>query len=98
LIVFAQSFETKRLVELHNIAKLIGILPLVVVEAYQSCLHDIDPGHVLGYRKAIGVFFGEPLKIFDDIEKVARRNVTGFRGRDSRGAAAQREDNHCAAK
>ena len=33
------------------------------------------PGDVFGNRKPIGVFFGEPLKVFDDVEQIARRGV-----------------------
>jgi hypothetical protein len=68
LIVFAQALESEGFIVLNDVGELAAIFALVIVEADQRRLHDIDAGHVLGNRETIGVLTREPLKVFDDVE------------------------------
>src|SRR5689334_5854262 len=71
LIVFTQPLQCEGAVELNDVAEPVAVLALVIVQANQCGLHDIDAGDVLWDRKPIRVFFGEPLKILDDVEQIA---------------------------
>jgi len=74
---------------LDDVGELAAILALVVVEPHQARLHDVDAGDVFWNGESIGIFFGEALKVLDDIEQIARRRVTRLWGRRARRATGE---------
>jgi hypothetical protein len=79
---------------LHNVGKLARIFFLIVAQAHQRCLHDINAGDILGNRETIGIFLGQALKILDDVEKITRRDVASLRGYRSTRATGAPSEHH----